>query len=73
VDVQIVSAFKERALLIPAYLAPVGSKQARVRVLGTFIGSEERVVHLGLRDDSNVEVLSGLEPGDRVLIRNGPR
>jgi ABC exporter DevB family membrane fusion protein len=71
VDVQIVSAYKEHALLIPAFLVPAGLKEVRLWVLGTFVGSEERVVRLGLRDDSNVEVLSGLEPGDRVLLRRG--
>lgn len=69
VDVRIIAAYKERALLIPAYLAPPGTKETRVRVVSGFGGSEERLIRLGLRDDDNVEVVGGLEPGVRVLVR----
>jgi multidrug efflux pump subunit AcrA (membrane-fusion protein) len=67
VDVRILVAYKERALVIPKRLVPAGAREATVRVAGPG-GSEPRVIKLGMRDDEKVEVTSGLAPGDRVLL-----
>ena len=68
VDVKILVAYKERALVIPKRLVPAGAREATVRVVGPGGGSEPRVIKLGMRDDEKVEVTSGLAPGDRVLL-----
>jgi multidrug efflux pump subunit AcrA (membrane-fusion protein) len=72
VDVKIIAAYKEQALLVPRYLVPAADREARVRVHGPR-GPEERLVRLGLRDDENVEVLSGLQPGERLLLKGTRR
>jgi ABC exporter DevB family membrane fusion protein len=72
VDVKILVAYKERALVIPSRVVPVGAQQATVRVASPS-GAEPRVIKLGVRDDEKIEVTAGLAPGDRVLIAARPR
>lgn len=67
VDVKILAAYKERALVIPKRLVPPGATEATVRVAGAN-GPEPRAIKLGMRDDEKVEVTAGLSPGDRVLV-----
>ena len=70
VDVKILVAYKERALVIPSRLVAPGAQQATVRVAGS---AEPRVIKLGVRDDARVEVVAGLAPGDRVVVTGGAR
>jgi hypothetical protein len=72
VDVRILVAYKEKALVIPKRLVPPGASQATVQVAGTG-GAEARVIKLGMRDDEKVEVTSGLGPGDRVVTTRASR
>jgi RND family efflux transporter MFP subunit len=72
VDVRILVAYKERALVIPKRLVPAGAREATFRVAGPG-GPEPRVIKLGMSDDEKVEVTSGLAPGDRVLLASQRR
>jgi ABC exporter DevB family membrane fusion protein len=72
VDVRIISAYKERALVIPKRLVPPGATEATVRVAGGK-GAEARAIKLGMRDDEKVEVTAGLAAGDRVLVSSRSR
>jgi ABC exporter DevB family membrane fusion protein len=67
VDVKILVAYKERALVIPNRVVPPGAQQATVSVAGAS-GAEPRVIKLGVRDDEKVEVTAGLAPGDRIVV-----
>ncbi len=67
VDVRILVAYKERALVIPGSLVPSGLREATLRVAGPG-GEQVRKVKLGARDDEKVEVTAGLAPGDRVIV-----
>ena len=71
VDVKILVAYKERALVIPSRLVPQGAREATVRVARPG-GSEARQIKLGARDDEKVEVTSGLAAGDRVVVAARP-
>lgn len=68
-NVTIVQARAARALVIPllALADPRASDTARVRVVGP-TGVRARVVRLGLRGETHVEVREGLAEGERVLL-----
>ena len=65
-QIELVLERKENALLIPeAALMPAGDKEYVYRIVdGKAVRSE---VSLGMRQGDQVEVLSGLEPGARVI------
>jgi RND family efflux transporter MFP subunit len=67
-DVTIVTAARDDALLIPeAALRTVGDRSFVVVVRDG--GTEEREVELGYRTGGQVEVASGLDEGERVVLR----
>jgi RND family efflux transporter MFP subunit len=67
-DVTIVTAARESVLLIPeAALRTVGDRSFVVVATGD--GDEEREVQLGYRGSGQVEVVSGLTEGERVVLR----
>jgi RND family efflux transporter MFP subunit len=67
-EADLVLAQRDRVLTIPLQaLARTGS-DARVLVVGAENRLEERQVRLGLEGTSRIEVLSGLQEGDRVVI-----
>jgi ABC exporter DevB family membrane fusion protein len=66
VDVRILVAHKEKVLVMPRRLVPMGAREATVRVEGRNGGP--RVIRLASRDDENVEILSGLKEGDRIVV-----
>ena len=64
VDVRVLVAQKDKVLVMPKRLVPPGAREATVRVQG----GELRVIKLASRDDENVEILGGLEDGERIVI-----
>jgi RND family efflux transporter MFP subunit len=67
-DVTIVTASRDDVLLIPeAALRTVGDRSFVVVETGG--GTEEREVELGYRGNGQVEIVSGLAEGDRVVLR----
>ena len=71
-DVEIVVRRVEGALAIPsrAIIPELGGKKVFVAVDGT---AQPRTVTTGLRTGEEVEVTSGLAPGDRVIVSAIPR
>ncbi|KPK79242.1 MAG: RND transporter [Gemmatimonas sp. SM23_52] len=55
------------ALMIPERLVSISNDTARVTVLLDDGTQEERVIETGLSDAINVEILSGLEEGEKVV------
>jgi HlyD family secretion protein len=58
---------RDDALMIPERLIRISSDTARVTVLLDDGTQEERVIETGLSDAINVEVISGLEEGEKVV------
>jgi ABC exporter DevB family membrane fusion protein len=67
VDVRIFVSQKDKVLVIPKGLVPLGAREATVRVEGPS-GSVVRVIRLASRDDENVEILDGLKEGERFVV-----
>jgi ABC exporter DevB family membrane fusion protein len=67
VDVRVLVSHKDKVLVMPKRLVPLGAREATVLVSGPN-GREPRVVKLASRDDENVEILSGLREGDRISV-----
>lgn len=69
-NINIVEKGRENALLIPLN-AVIEEKNDKFVMIKKHRGaSPEKVkVVLGISDDSNVEVLSGVNPGDRIIIK----
>lgn len=72
VDVKILVAQRDNALVLPAEAVPADGREATVRVWSAR-GVEHRRIRLGARDAARVEVLEGLAPGERVLVPAGAR
>jgi HlyD family secretion protein len=68
VDVRISIAQKDKVVVIPRHLVPIGEKEAVVSVEGPG-GPDTRRIALGVWDETRVEVTRGLSAGDRVLVR----
>lgn len=70
--VKIVEKSKKDVLLIPVNAVQRGKKGSYV-LLKPKRGeaSVKRAVELGISDDRNVEVISGLEQGDKILVKIG--
>jgi HlyD family secretion protein len=58
---------RENVLMIPERLLSVSDDTARVTVLLGDSSQEERIVETGLSDAINIEVLSGLAEGEKVV------
>jgi len=67
VDVRILVLQKDRVLIMPKRLVPLGARETTVRVQGPN-GGDVRVIRLASRDDENVEILNGLKEGERIVI-----
>jgi RND family efflux transporter MFP subunit len=67
VDVRILVAHKDKVLVMPKRLIPLGAREATVRVEGRN-GGEPRVIRLASRDDENVEILEGVKEGERIIL-----
>ncbi len=66
-DVDIISARHARVVLAPLEAVPSPGSRATVSVL-VGVRTQQRAVVLGLRDDTEVEVLRGLRPGERLVV-----
>ncbi len=67
-DVQIISARHAHVVLAPLEAVPGVGKTAQVSVLTALNVKQPRTITLGLRNDTDVEVVHGLKPGDKLLI-----
>ena len=69
-NVEIVTAEKTDALLVPSEAV---TRKGRDRIVTVVKGTtnEERVVTTGITDGQQLEILSGLEEGESVLVRKG--
>jgi HlyD family secretion protein len=70
VDVTILAENRERAVRIPRRVVPGGAREALVQVAGPS-GRQPRRIRLGLSDGEHVEVLTGLVPGEQVVLAAG--
>lgn len=68
VDVRVFVAQKDKVIVIPKHLVTIGKKETTVAVQGA-AGDDTRRITLGAWDDAGIEVISGLNPGDRILAR----
>ncbi|MFH1857039.1 MAG: efflux RND transporter periplasmic adaptor subunit [Candidatus Omnitrophota bacterium] len=71
-NVDITEEKKENVLLIPIE-AVYQDKEGTYVLLSEAIGQKnvKRMVQLGASDDKNVEILSGLTPRDKIIVRKG--
>jgi HlyD family secretion protein len=70
-NVEIQVARKDDALLVPAEAVVRKGRQRYATVVKDDGTTEERAVEVGLSDGAQVEVTSGLNEGDNVLVRKG--
>jgi len=64
VDVRILVANRNKVLVLPKRLVPLGAREVTVRV----DGGKPRVLRLAARDDENVEILGNVREGDRIVV-----
>lgn len=70
-NVDVVTASKERALLLPSSAISADGGRSTVMVRGSGSGKPEKVaIKTGLQDESNTEILAGLSPQQPVLVRD---
>jgi multidrug efflux pump subunit AcrA (membrane-fusion protein) len=67
-NVSIVSKKHVHVVLAPLEAVPFEGKSGTVTVLTAVGKQEKRSVVTGLRDDTNVEILSGLQPGEKLVV-----
>jgi HlyD family secretion protein len=67
-DVDIISADHKNAVLIPLEGLPFDGNSGSVTVLNAQNKQVQRFVQLGLENDTDAEVLNGLNVGDRVVV-----
>ncbi len=67
-EVQIISAHHAHVVLAPIEAIPGAGKTARITVITAHNIKQPRTVTLGLRNDTDVEVTQGLQPGEKILI-----
>jgi HlyD family secretion protein len=67
-NVSIVSQKHSHVILAPLEAVPFSGKSGTVMVQPVVGNAEKRTVVTGLRDDTNVEILSGLHPGDNLIV-----
>jgi membrane fusion protein (multidrug efflux system) len=66
-DVSVVLSARENALTVPSEAIFVQGGQSLVYVVGADSTVSTRSVTLGLRQPGSVEIVAGLEAGDRVV------
>ena len=67
-NVTILSDRRAHVVVLPLLSVGFTGNRGTVRVLGAANKPEDRTVTLGLRDDTDVEVKSGLKAGDNVIV-----
>jgi len=67
-QVRIVTEHRPAATLVPK-IALVTDRGERALFVAADSTAERRVVEVGFEDDTNAEILSGIEPGERVVIK----
>lgn len=67
-QVSIVTERREQSTLVPK-IAVVSDRGERVVYVSADSTAERRVVELGFEDDANAEILSGVEVGERVVVK----
>lgn len=72
VQVSIVAETVANALVIPsAAILPSDEGSAKVLIFGADERTHERLIEIGIREPDKVQVLKGLEPGERVIVVGG--
>ena len=67
-NVAITSRRHPRVVLVPLEAVPFSGTSGQVTVLTAAKKQEKRSVTTGLRDDSHVEIVSGLAPGETLIV-----
>ncbi|MGI4788541.1 MAG: biotin/lipoyl-binding protein [Janthinobacterium lividum] len=67
-DVSIVSKKHVHVVLAPLEAVPFSGKSGQVTILTPSNQQQKRIVTTGLRDDTSVEILSGLKPGEKLIV-----
>ena len=67
-DVRIISRKHVQVVLAPLEAVPFSGKSGQVTVLTAASKQEKRTVVTGLRDDTHVEIVSGLQPGEKLVV-----
>jgi HlyD family secretion protein len=67
-NVSIISKKHVHVVLAPLEAVPFEGKSGMVTVLTAAGKQEKRSVITGLRDDTQVEILSGLQPGEKLVV-----
>ena len=64
----VISAKHPNAVLVPLEAVPFTTPTGMVKVLTATNGKETRTVVIGLRSDTDAEIMRGLKAGDRVIV-----
>ncbi len=67
-NVAIISRKHTRVVLAPLEAVPFSDKSGQVTVMTVAGKTEMRMVTTGLRDDTEVEIVSGLAPGEKLVV-----
>lgn len=67
-NVAITSRRHTRVVLVPLEAVPFSETSGQVTVLTAAKKQEKRTVQTGLRDDTHIEIVSGLRPGETVIV-----
>jgi len=67
-NVAITSRKHDRVVLVPLESVPFSDTSGQITVLTATKKQEKRTVKTGLRDDTQVEIVSGLQPGETLVI-----
>jgi RND family efflux transporter MFP subunit len=67
-QVRIVTERRENSTLVPR-IAVVTDRGEQVVYVSADSTAERRVVELGFQDDQNAEIISGVSPGERVIVK----
>jgi multidrug efflux pump subunit AcrA (membrane-fusion protein) len=72
VQVSIVAETIPNAVVIPSTaILPSDEGSAKVLIFGTDSLAHERSIEIGIREPDRVQVLKGIEPGERVIVVGG--
>jgi multidrug efflux pump subunit AcrA (membrane-fusion protein) len=69
VDTNVTIAIRPGVLCLPRSVVHASADNKAILQVWDGVQTEERQVSIGLRGDSNVEILSGLEEGEQVVVR----